>query len=81
MASGMLPRLLAWPRGGEVLAMSGDGTLEGAPTMGDRGATGEPLQAQPTAFTAEGEVLHVADAERRIFRSEDGRSWTVRAPP
>ena len=79
---GVQPSLLAWPRGGDVLAAAGDGTVAASSDSGRSWRRRGALQAEPTAVTAQGEVLHVADAEGRIFRSEDGgRTWTVRAQP
>lgn len=76
------PSLLTWPRGGVVFAVSGDGTLEASSDRGRSWRRRGALQAQPAAVTADGEVLHVADAEGRIFRSQDGgRTWTVRTQP
>ena len=79
---GVQPSLLAWPRGGEILAVAGDGTVAASPDRGRTWRRRGALQAEPTAFTAQAKTLHVADAEGRIFRSEDGgRTWAVRAQP
>ena len=76
------PGLLAWPAAETLLHLSPDGALS---VSTDRGATWRPrgaLQAEPAAFSADGEDLHVADAAGRIFASVDGgRTWRLRAEP
>lgn len=62
--------------------MAADGTLTVSSDGGRSWRRRGDLQAQPAAFTAGGDALHVADGEGRIFYSEDaGRTWTVRAQP
>ena len=76
------PGLLAWSRGGTLLRIEADGAItassDGSRSWRRRGA----LQAQPAAISADGDRVHVADVEGRIFESGNGgRTWSLRAEP
>jgi hypothetical protein len=73
--------LVAWPRGGGPVVVTGEGLVLGAgedaadwETRGDAGGA-------PVALSADGRDLHVALADGTVRRSGDGgATWAVRAP-
>ena len=74
--------LLAWPPDGPVFRIGADGAVTVSSDAGRRWRRRGALDAEPAAVTADGEELHVADLEGRIFRSDNGgRTWSLRASP
>ena len=77
-----LAGLLAWPAGGRLYLLGGDGEVQ---MSADGGQTWKPTGAiggEPTAFIAHGADLYASLSDNTVKRSADGgRTWTLRAAP
>ena len=76
---GAVLAVLAWPQPASLLGLTPEGQVQhsadGGTTWTMRGTVG----AEPEAFTADGDTLYAAVADRGILASTDGgRTWTVR---
>ena len=76
------PGLLTWPRGGALHRVGTRGVVTVSDSAGTAWDRRGDLGTAPAAVTADGDDIHVADAEGRILGSSDGgRTWKLRAAP
>jgi photosystem II stability/assembly factor-like uncharacterized protein len=80
--AGIEPGMLAWPSPRELLHVGADGLVSVSNDQGRTWRRRGEVPAQPVAMSANGDRVHVADPEGRIFASRDGgRTWTLLVEP